>query len=114
MVGIDPQQLISGLDAMPWWLIFKTGIVFVCLLTLKQLIDNVVSYIMFVTNKDFNKNVKVIVNGKKGIIMDYNIRNIFIKVEGGNTMIIPITRWKLQQWEVVDSMLELYMGDKEE
>ena len=68
---------------------------------LKRYYDNLSSYLMFRSNKDLGKNVKVCINGQEGFITQITWRFIYVRLtESGNELIIPITKWTNQRWEI--------------
>lgn len=73
----------------------------ICLGVIKRYYDNISSYLMFRSNKDLGKNVKVMVNGQEGFITQTTWRFIYVRLtESGNELIIPITKWPNQRWEI--------------
>jgi len=93
--------IIGALDSVPWALLAKLSIAAILLAVAKRYYDNISSYLMFRSNKDLGKNVRVIVNGTEGIIVQATWRFIYVRIkESGNEMIIPITKWTNQKWEI--------------
>ena len=96
------QDIIMGaLDSIPWALLAKVAIAAIILAVAKRYYDNISSYLMFRSNKDLGKNVKVIVNGKEGFIVQATWKFIYVRLtESGNELVIPITKWTNQKWEI--------------
>ena len=67
---------------------------------------------MFRANRDLGKNVKIIVDGRPGYILNYTWRFLYVRLtDTNNELIIPITRWTYYTWEVVKNG---YLKDKED
>jgi len=95
------SAIFEAIGAINWLLLLKLAVVAVLALYFKRHFDNVASYMMFRSNKDLGKNVKVVINGKEGIITQVTWRFIYVKyTENGHELIIPITKWTNQRWEV--------------
>ena len=72
-------------------------------LFLKNILENGVSYFLFMINKRLGINVRVEVRGHKGTITAYNKRWIFIKTdEGQHEIIIPIKNWQSEKWTLLN------------
>jgi hypothetical protein len=85
---------------IPWTMILQFSAIAIVALIAKRYYDNLASYFMFRSNKDLGKNVKVIINGQEGHIMSYTWRFIYIKLSTGNELVIPISRWMMNKWEI--------------
>jgi len=95
------DQLMNVLDAIPWQFFLKASLIAIILGIAKRYYDNISSYAMFRSNKDLGKNVKVMLNGKEGFITQATWRFIYVRLtESGNEVIIPITKWTNQKWEI--------------
>ena len=95
------QEILSALDSIPWALLTKVAIAGMIYAIVKRYYHNFSSYFMFKANKDLGKNVRVIINGKEGFITQATWRFIYVRVkDSGNEIIIPITEWTKQKWEV--------------
>jgi len=95
------KEILDILDAVPWALLLKLAVAAIVLAIAKRYYDNISAYAMFRSNKDLGKNVRVIVNGQEGIIVQATWRFIYVRVkESGNEIIIPITKWTNQKWEI--------------
>ena len=99
---MDLAQIILDIfNVIPWKVMFGLMFAAICIAVLKRYYDNISSYLMFRSNKDLGKNVKVIVNGKEGFIVQSTWRFIYVRLtESGNELIIPITTWTSQKWEI--------------
>ncbi len=99
---MDLTTIITDIfNVVPWKAI--AGIMFaaIVLAVIKRYYDNLSSYLMFRSNKDLGKNVKVMVNNKEGFITQITWRFIYVRLtESGNELIIPITKWANQKWEI--------------
>jgi hypothetical protein len=71
-------------------------------LFLKNIVENMVAYFLFMTNKRLGINVRVEIRQKKGTITDYNKRWIFIKTDDGGVIIVPIKGWQSEKWVLLD------------
>ena len=71
-------------------------------LFLKNILENGVSYFLFMINKRLGINVRVEVRGTKGTITGYNKRWIFIKTDVGDEIIIPIKHWQSEKWKLLN------------
>ena len=88
-------------NSVPWKTLFSIFFAAICIGVIKRYYDNISSYLMFKSNKDLGKNVKVIVNGQEGFIVQATWKFIYVRLtESGNELIIPITKWTNQKWEI--------------
>lgn len=71
-------------------------------LFLKNILENGVSYFLFMINKRLGINVRVEVRGTKGTITGYNKRWIFIKTDADDEIIIPIRNWQSEKWKLLN------------
>ena len=95
------QIIIDILNVIPWKVLGGMFVAALLLAVGKRYWDNVSSFWMFRSNKDLGKNVKVIVNGKEGYITEVKWRFIYVTLtETGHEMVIPITKWADQKWEI--------------
>ncbi len=69
---------------------------------LKNVLENGVSYFLFMINKRLGINVRVEVRGTKGTITGYNKRWIFIKTDADDEIIIPIKNWQSEKWKLLN------------
>jgi hypothetical protein len=86
---------------LTWGLILSftaTGIA----LFLKNVLESLVSYWLFMINKRLGINVRVEVRGKTGTIIGFNKRWIFIKTDDNDEIIIPIKNWQSERWTLLD------------
>ena len=95
------KEIMDGLNAIEWVLLLKFSVVAIIIMVAKRYYDNISSYLMFRSNKDLGKNVRVMVNGKEGIITQATWKFIYVSLkESDNELIIPITKWTNQKWEI--------------
>jgi hypothetical protein len=95
------QAIMNALNAIEWGILIKLSIAAIILAIAKRYYDNFSAYAMFRSNKDLGKNVRVIVNGKEGFITQATWRFIYVRLkESDNELIIPITKWTNQKWEI--------------
>jgi len=95
------KEIMDALNTIEWALLLKISIVAIIAMVAKRYYDNISSYLMFRSNKDLGKNVKVVVNGKEGIITQATWKFIYVRLtESGNELVIPITKWTNQKWEI--------------
>ena len=84
------------------WTLVQTSVIAIGALMLHKLWKQMAAYLAFRGNKDIGKNVKIVIRGREAIVTHFNIRFIFIRfIESGNELIIPITRWETQDWELI-------------
>jgi hypothetical protein len=98
---MDIDVWAQTVKVIPWTLILQVSLIAILGLIAKKYYDNFASYYMFRANKDLGKNVKVIVNGRPGMITQVTWRFIYVRLEDtGNELIIPISRWPVYTWEI--------------
>lgn len=99
---MDLTTIITDVFAViPWKTLFGIFAAAILLALAKRYYDNISAYAMFRSNKDLGKNVRVVVNGKEGFITEVKWRFIYVRLkESGNEMVIPITKWADQKWEI--------------
>ncbi|MBR9682661.1 MAG: hypothetical protein GOV02_03210 [Candidatus Aenigmarchaeota archaeon] len=95
------SALFDAINSIQWALLLKLAVVAVLGLYLKKHFDNFASYMMFRSNKDLGKNVKVLLDGREGFITQVSWRFIYVEFHDKSTeRIIPITKWTSLKWEV--------------
>ena len=95
------NEILNALNSIDWILLLKLSIIAIVGMVAKRYYDNISSYLMFRSNKDLGKNVKVMVNGQEGFITQTTWRFIYVKItKSGNELVIPITKWTNQKWEI--------------
>ena len=99
---MDLTKIITDIfNTIPWQTIMGIMFAAICIGVMKRYYDNISSYLMFKSNKDLGKNVKVIVNGQEGFIVQATWRFLYVRLtSSGNELIIPITKWTNQKWEI--------------
>lgn len=110
------QQLIQIINTITpdlWFLFFKFIVVFLIILMIRDFLSNLSNYIQFRTSKFVGKNVEIKIDNSIGFIEDYNLRAIFIRLKGGNLKIIPMERWKYQNWEIKEHYKEIFGENNE-
>lgn len=100
-------DIVTAIKPELWWMLVQAGAVLAIVMILKKSLENLTAYLMFRYNKHLGNGVRVILNGMEGVIEDYDKSNIYVKVEGGHHLIMPITRWRFQNWIVKDFTKEL-------
>jgi len=111
---MTPEMLAKALtEAFPplWSVAWKALLFIVVIYIVKNIGENLASYLMFKGLKKLGCNVKVKVNGKEAYITEYNWRWIFLRTKGGNELMIPMKNWHTYQWELVDYYAEIYEKD---
>jgi hypothetical protein len=84
------------------WTLVQTSVIAIALMMFHKLWKQTAAYLSFRANKDLGKNVKIIIRGREAIITHFTIRFIFIRfIESGTELIIPITKWENQDWELI-------------
>jgi len=95
------EQLLQTIQTIPWSIFLQLSIVAIIGLLFKKFYDNITSYVMFRSNPDLGKNVRVKINGNLGTIIKFNWKFIYIQLEENDTvLLVPITRWIIQTWEI--------------
>jgi len=97
---MDANVVFDTLNSIPWALLAKISLAAIIVAIAKRYYDNISAYAMFRSNKDLGKNVRVILNGQEGFITQATWRFIYVRVKSGNEIIIPITKWTNQKWEI--------------
>jgi len=99
---MDLTQIITDIfTVIPWKTLIGIFIAAILVGFLKRYWDMISAFLMFASNKDIGKNVRVAVDGKEGFITQVTWRFIYVKLkESGNEMIIPITKWTNHTWEI--------------
>ena len=98
---MDATVILETLDSIPWITLLKFAIAAIIIAIAKRYYVNLSAYAMFRSNKDLGKNVRVVVNGQEGFIIQATWRFIYVKVkESGNELVIPIAEWTKQKWEI--------------
>jgi len=93
--------MLDIISNIPWSMLAGLFSVAIILAIAKKYYDNLGAYWMFRSNKDLGKNVRVVIDGKEGVISQVTWRFIYINIkESGNELIVPITRWTTFRWEV--------------
>ena len=105
-------EMVSAIQPELYWVFLKLGVAAIIVIILKKIFENVASYYMFRWNKHLGSGVRVNVGGKEGVIENYDRSSIYVKIEGGDTLIIPISRWRVQTWIVKDFTEELIHSEK--
>jgi len=109
---MDYSIFADTVKVIPWSLLLQFSVVAIIVLIAKKYYDNFSSYFMFRANRDLGKNVKIIVDGRPGYILNYTWRFLYVRLtDTNNELIIPITRWTYYTWEVVKNG---YLKDKED
>ena len=93
-------DMLNSIGPELYFLAFKLFIAAIIIIILKKIFENVASYYMFRWNKYLGNGVRVNINGKEGVIDNYDRSSIYVKIEGGDILILPIARWRLQTWIV--------------
>jgi hypothetical protein len=106
-------QIINAISPELWIMFFKLIIAFLIVWIIKDMISTFVNYLVFRTSKFISKNVEVNINGTDGFIEDYNMRAIFVRTVGGDLKIIPMNRWRFQDWTIKEHYTKIF-GDKKE
>lgn len=99
---MDLTQIITDIfSVIPWKTLIGIFVAAILVGFLKRYWDMISAYLMFASNKDIGKNVRVVIDGKEGFITQVTWRFIYVKMkESGNEMIIPITKWTNHNWEI--------------
>lgn len=99
---MDFTTIITDIfNLVPWKTLTGISVAAILFGLAKRYWDNISSYMMFRSNKDLGKNVRVVVNGKEGFITEVKWRFIYVRLkESGNEMVIPTPKWPDQKWEI--------------
>jgi hypothetical protein len=95
------QQIVTAIAPELWVLFLQAVATVILTLIVYQLLRNVAAYITLRFDKEFGKNVKVIYEGQKAMVVDVNVRRLTIKRENGNEVLIPITKVGQMSWEII-------------
>ena len=101
-------QMLNAISFDLWIMFFKFIIAFLIVWVIKDMISTFVNYLVFRSSKFISKNVQVKINGVNGFIEDYNMRAIFIRTMGGDLKIIPMNRWRYQDWTIKEHYTEMF------
>ena len=93
-------NILNAISLEMWYLLFQFIIAFLLFLLIKDTITTLTNYLVFRTSKFISKNVRVEINGVDGFIEDYNLRAIFIRTDEGDLKIVPMNRWRYQDWTI--------------
>ena len=94
--------LINQIEPQIFLLLIKLLLAGFAVLFLKAILENLVAYIQFSSNKRLGIGVKVRVRGKIGKISWYSLRWIFVRTREGEE-IIAMKRWMYEQWAVLNN-----------
>ena len=99
---MDLTTIITDIfNNIPWKTLIGISVAAIIIGIARRYWSNVSSFLMFRSNKDLGKNVKVLINGQEGFITEVKWRFIYVRLtESGNELIIPITEWTKQKWEI--------------
>ena len=93
-------QILNAITLDMWFVFFQFVFAFLIFLLIKDTISTLTNYLVFRTSKFISKNVRVNINGVDGFIEDYNLRAIFIRTDEGDLKIVPMNRWRFQDWTI--------------
>jgi hypothetical protein len=97
-------EIVMAVKPELWYMLGQACIGFIIILVLKKVLENYSAYIMFKLNKNLGIGTRIIVEGMDGVIENYDRSSIYIRVDEGNVLMIPIARWRFQNWIVQDFM----------
>jgi hypothetical protein len=97
-------EVVTAVKPELWYMLAQACVIFVIVLVLKRVFENYSAYIMFKLNKNLGVGTRIMVNGMDGVIENYDRSSIYIRVDEGNVLMIPIARWRYQNWIVQDFM----------
>lgn len=103
MTPKEVLDILNSIEPVLWGLLFKAALACLIVYMAKQVIENIGHYLLFRFNKRLGINVKVRLNGVEGIIVEYNVNWIIIRTNRNSKIVIPIKRWKFQQWEIIEN-----------
>ena len=99
-------DIVTAVKPELWWMLAQACIILLVVLVLKKVFENYSAYIMFKMNKNLGVGTRIIINGMDGVIENYDRSSIYIRVDEGNVLMIPIARWRFQNWIVQDFMTQ--------
>ena len=106
-------QIFNAIKPELWYMLFQGLLIAVAIMVLKNINTNFAAYIMFRTNKNIGKNVKIRFNGRDAIITGFDWRFIHIEYLDTHTeALVHITNWKSQKWEVYKNGFDKKSEDK--
>ncbi len=100
------QDIVTAVKPELWWMLLQACAILLIVLILKKVFENYSAYIMFKLNKNLGVGTRIIINGMDGVIENYDRSSIYIRVDEGNVLMIPIARWRFQNWIVQDFMTQ--------
>ena len=99
-------DIVTAVKPELWWMLAQACIILLAVLILKKVFENYSAYIMFKLNKNLGVGTRIIINSMDGVIENYDKSSIYVRVDEGNVLMIPIARWRFQNWIVKDFMTE--------
>lgn len=95
-------DIVNAIKPELWWMLAKLSGVLIAVAVLKKIYDSIAAWLMFRSNKDIGKNVRIVLNNREAIITHFTWRFIFIRFkDNGNEKIIPMRKWYDYEWEVI-------------
>ena len=96
-------QVVNAVKPEMWWALLQLSGIAIIVLVLKKIYDSLAAWLMFRSNKDIGKNVRIVLNGREAIITHFTWRFIFIRFQdNGNEKIIPMGKWHNDRdWETI-------------
>ena len=96
------QDIVTAVKPEMWWTLLQFSGIAILALMSKKIYDMIAAYIMFRSNKDIGKNVRIILNEREAMVTHFTWRFIFIRFkDSGNEKIIPMSRWYNYEWEII-------------
>jgi len=96
------QEIVTAVKPEMWWTLFQLSGIAIIAIILKKTYDMIAAYMMFRSNKDIGKNVRLVLNNREAIVTHFTWRFIFIRFkDNGNEKIIPMSRWYNYEWEII-------------
>ena len=96
------QEIVTSVKPELWYALAELSVIFIAIIIMKKVYQALAAYLIFKWNKELSKNVRVIWNGSKCVIMDYNWRWIHLKnLDNGHKIVLPMIKSGGYEWEIV-------------
>ena len=101
----EAQQILNIIQSIKpelWYTLGQLLVAALCVMLVRKGLQNFAAYLIFKSNKELAKNVKVMWGGKECVIMDFNYRHVHLKeLDGGNKIILPMIKANTYEWEII-------------
>ena len=102
LVQTMAKSLDQAIEAQLIWILIKSSVIAIATMIFYNFYKAIATYVSFRSNHDLGKNVKLMINGRKGFITHYTLRFIHIKLQDThNELIIPMKKWEDHDWIII-------------